>query len=60
MLIVTLAHCSRHSQKTAINIDLVREAHQETVQYMRILVSFGAPINYDGKKYRDITDNYKE
>jgi len=27
---------------------------------MRILVNFGAPINYDGKKYKDITDNYFE
>lgn len=30
------------------------------VQYMRILVNFGAPINYNGKQYKDITDNYVE
>jgi len=30
------------------------------VQYMRIFIKFGAPINYDGKKYNDVTDNYRE
>jgi len=30
------------------------------VQYMRILIQFGAPLDYDGKKYKDITDNYFE
>jgi len=36
----------------------IKKSGGKKVQYMRIIVNFGAPINYGGKKYNDITDNY--